>query len=142
MPTIAEMREKLAQLEATRAERQREAAEAVELKMLEEKLKLGDIEAKEGLLGRDIAAVFSSKTGEMVVVRTPMPVQVQKMHAKDLSGQPTTVPEVLELVHSCLIYPSKKDFERICDVSPAMLMSAVNAIGSLNGAANEAAAGK
>ena len=142
MATVAEMREKLAEIELVRSAKLKEFGDALEVKVLEEKLRLAELEAKEGLVGRDISAIFSSKTGEMVVVRTPKPVQVQKFQAKELSGQPTSIAEIYELIHACLVYPSKKDFERIVDGSPAMLGSALNAIGSLNGAANEAAAGK
>lgn len=142
MASVEEMKQKLAAVEASRAERLQEHRDAIALKVLEEKIVLADLEAKEGLVGRDIQAVFSSKTGAMVVVRTPKPVQVQAFQAKELSGLPTSMQEIFDLIHGCLVYPSKKDFERIVDASPAMVISALNAIGSLNGAANEVAAGK
>jgi hypothetical protein len=142
MPTIDELREQVAAIETARREKLQAQADKVEGKMLEEKIKLADLETKEGILGRDIAAVFSPKSGEMVVVRTPAPVVFQRFQEKVLSPKAVSTADLYELIYACLVYPDKKSFQAICDAAPGMLSSAMNALQSLNGAANEDTAGK
>lgn len=142
MPTIDELREQLAAIEAERVQKTRARDEAIELRTLQEKIKLAEIESKEGLVGKDILAVFSPKTGDMVVVRTPAPVVYQRFQEKVLSGKPMTTADVYELIYACLVYPDKKAFQAVCDTAPGMLSSTMNAISALNGAAVEDTAGK
>jgi len=142
MPGDADaLRAQVAEIEARRREQLSAAADAVELKILQEKIKLAELEAKEGLVGRDIAAIFSPKTGAMVVVKTPAPVQYQKFQKKAIADK-VDIPDLFELIHSCLVYPSKKEFESICDAAPGMLSSTIEALTTLNGAADSDAAGK
>ena len=138
---VSALREQVAAIEKARDEKLAAAAAAVELRMLEEKVKLGELEAKHGLVGRDILPVFSPKTGAMVVVKTPEPVQFQKFQRKVIADK-LDLPDVEELIRSCLVYPAKSDFQVICDEAPGMLSSVVNAVTALNGAAESDAASK
>lgn len=140
--TIDEKRQQLAAIEAARREKLQARDEQIESKKLDEQLKLAEIEAKEGLLGRDIEAVFSPKTGDMVVVRTPAPVVFQRFQEKVLGPKAVSTADLYELIYACLVYPDKKTFQAVCDSAPGMLSSTMRAIQSLNGAADEDAAGK
>ncbi len=139
---IDDMRQQVAAIEAARREKLTARDEAVEMHRLQEQLKLPDLEAKEGLLGRDIEAVYSPKTGDMVVVRTPAPVVFQRFQEKVLGPKAVSTADLYELIYACLVYPDKKSFQAICDSAPGMLSSTMRALQSLNGAADEEMAGK
>lgn len=140
---IGELEEQLAEAREKRVEKSVAGEDARRLKRLQEELELVKIEASEGELDRDIKAIFSPKDGRMVVVRTPKPVVHQRFQEKILSDKKeVTTQDLYELIHSCLVYPSKKDFEAICDAAPGMLTSAANAVEALAGASKEGVAGK
>jgi len=139
---IEALEQRLAEGRQKRTERAKAADEALRRKQLEEELVLLDIEAKEGELDKDIKAIFSPKDGSMVVVKTPKPVVHQRFQEKVLSDKDVTTRDLYDLIHSSLVYPDKKTFEKICDAAPGMLASTANAVQFLAGASREGVAGK
>lgn len=139
---MAELEAKLAAARDARSVKSKAGDDARKLKQLQEEVRLLDFEATEGELDVDIKALFSPKDGSMIVVRTPKPVVHQRFQEKVLSDKPVTTRDLYDLIHASLVYPSKKDFEKICESAPGMLSSAANAVQELAGASKEGVAGK
>lgn len=133
---------RLEDIEKKRAEKRAALRRAIDDKMTEEKLKLGELEDEHGLLGQDIEAVFSPKDGRMVVVRTPKPVVWNRFSKAINSSKPLTDEDTTALIYPCLVYPTKPEFEAIVSAAPGMLASTANACAKLAGGAREDAEGK
>jgi hypothetical protein len=116
------------------------ADEARERRQLEGEIKLAELDETLGVRGRDYEAVFSLRTGDMVVVKAPGEVHWQKVSAKGLDGE-LSLKDMLELVAACLAYPDPPAFGKICEHTPAIIDDAVAAITRLAGA-REAKKGK
>lgn len=112
---------KLEAARAARTERQRVDAEARRQRMMQEELKLIEIEATEGILDRDIKAVFSPKDGAMVVVRTPKEAVFERFQQKTMTKNGSTMVDIYDLVHASLVYPDKQALQKIIQGAPAML---------------------
>lgn len=139
---LEELRRKVQASEVKRAEKARAADEAREGTELEERLLLVDLESKYGLLGHDIAALFSPKDGRMIVVKTPTAVAFQRFQERILSNKPLTSQHMIELIYPCLVHPEKAGYESIVDAAPGMMAAVANAITTLAGVARENAEGK
>lgn len=135
--TIEDLEKKLEASRAARLERQRADDDARKLRMLQEELHLVDIEATEGILDRDIKAIFSPKDGAMVVVRAPKQAVWSRFQKRVLEtkGQLPSDKDIYEFVHATLVYPDKTALEKICESAPAMMASAANAAAELAGTA-------
>ena len=118
--TKEELQAKVRETEAARAEKVAEAKDKVELRELEERLQLAELEKTNGIAGRDFGFVFSKKTGDMIAVKTPPEAQWQKLQQAMLDEEISTQ-DLVELVYATLLYPSKKDFEKICSNSPGII---------------------
>lgn len=115
-------------------------AETVEQRRLEGEIKLGELDDTLGVRGRDYEAVFSLKTGDMVVMKAPLEVQWQKVQAKTVDGS-ASLQDALEIVLSCLAYPSPSEFGKVCERTPAIVDDAFGAVSKLAGV-REAKQGK
>lgn len=118
----------------------KEAEAARERRQLEGEIKLGELADTLGVRGRDWEAVFSTKTGDMVVVKAPLEVQWQKVIAKTFDDS-LSLKDTLELITSCLTYPDLQSFGKICEHTPGILDDASDAIRKLAGV-RDAKAGK
>lgn len=109
-----------------------EAEAARERRQLEGEIKLAELDETLGVRGRDYEAVFSPRTGDMVVVKAPLEVQWQKVSAKAFDDE-LSLKDSLELVASCLAYPDVPTFGKICEHTPAIIADAQEAITALAG---------
>jgi hypothetical protein len=140
--TIEDLEKKLEASRAARVERQRADEGARKLRMLQEEMKLVEFEATEGILGKDIKAIFSPRDGSMVVVRVPKPVIFQRFQQKMLGQKGVTVVDLYDLVHGSLVYPDKATLEKICDATPGMLGLVSTAVVDLAGSSSDDLVGK
>jgi len=138
---LSPLEQRVEQIRAERSRKQKAADEAVRQAMLEGEIKLAEIEANEGVEGRDFKAIFSSVDGAMVVVRKPKPVVHERFIKKQLDNK-ASVQDLDELVRSCLIYPDRPTFQKICDTAPNMLFLVSDAIVGLGGKSQEGLTGK
>lgn len=120
MTTKEELQAKVRATEEARKLKLAEADDKRDLRELEERLKLAELEGLHGIAGRDFGYVFSKKTGDMIAVRTPPEVQWQKLQQAILDDEIATQ-DLVDLVYSTLLYPSKPDFEKICSNSPGII---------------------
>lgn len=140
--TIEDLEKKLEASRAARVERQRADDGARKLRMLQEELKLVEFEATEGILGKDIKALFSPRDGAMVVVRVPKPALFQRFQQKMLGNKGVSIVDLYDLVHGSLVYPGKAELEKICDATPGMLGAVATACVELAGSASDDLVGK
>lgn len=109
------------------------AAEAeLERRTLEGEIKLAELDDQLGVRGRDYEAVFSAKTGDMVVVKAPLEVHWQKVSAKAFDDT-LSLKDSLELITSCLAFPDLPGFSKICEHTPGIIGEASAAITKLAG---------
>jgi hypothetical protein len=108
------------------------ADEARERRELEGEIKLAELDDTLGVRGRDYEAVFSAKTGDMVVVKAPLEVHWQKVSAKAFDDT-LSLKDSLELIASCLAFPDMSAFGKICEVTPGIIGDASAAITKLAG---------
>jgi hypothetical protein len=139
--TIEDLEKKLEASRAARVERQKADEQARKIRMLQEETKLVELEATEGVLGRDIKAIFSPKDGSMIVVRTPPQAVLEAFNAKQL-GKGPTVADLYDLIRRSLVYPDRAAMEKIFASAPGMLTSTADAVAALGGSATEDTAGK
>jgi hypothetical protein len=132
MATLEEMRAKAKAANDKIAVAVAEADAARELRQLEGEIKLGELADTLGVRGRNWEAVFSPKTGDMVVVKAPSEVQWQKVSAKAFDDS-LSLQDSLELVTSCLAFPTLQAFSAICEHTPGILGDASEAITALAG---------
>lgn len=107
-----------------------------ERRQLEGEIKLAELDDTLGVRGRDYEAVFSPKTGDMVVVKAPLEVHWQKVSAKAFD-ETLSLRDSLELITNCLAYPDVPSFSKICEITPGILGLASDAITKLAGVRNE-----
>lgn len=139
---LEELRKKAAALREKREAQKVTTDEKIEVKMLQEEIVLDGLIADHGELGRDIGAVFSPKTGEMVVVRCPSKPAWRKYQAEISGSKVPLTNAMVELVQGILIYPTPEKFSEIQDHTPAMLGKCVNMGSKLAGVTQEEIEGK
>jgi hypothetical protein len=125
-----------------RAERVASAKAAIQRKEREERLKLAELEDQHGPLDVDIAAVFSPNTGNMVVVRKAKPITYNKFQNRVTSAKGASDAEITEFAYSNLLYPSKAEFETICEGCAEIRAAAVAVACRLAGAGRVELEGK
>lgn len=139
---LAQLRKEAAALREKREAQKAATDEKIEIKMLQEEIVLDGLIAEHGELGRDIGAVFSPKTGEMVVVRCPSKPAWRKYQAETSGSKVPLTNSMVELVQGILIYPTLEQFSTIQDHTPAMLGKCVNMAAKLAGVTQEDVEGK
>lgn len=109
----------------------------------EEELKLHlEIAPEIGVIGRDLQAVFSRMTGDMVVVRRPS-LAAFRMFQRDMTSGKTDPNELAtRFVKSCLVYPSPEAFLEVQKNAPALLVACADAAADLAGTGAEVLEGK
>jgi hypothetical protein len=127
MTTLEEKKRKVEEIKAGRLEKLTALELARDEKVLDEEIKLAELETTHGLVGVEIMPVFSSLTGEMVVVHVPDEAQHQQINQKALDGKATVV-EYMNYTKSCLVYPSAKAFEALCKRTPDLVGEVSEAI--------------
>lgn len=115
------LREVREQIEARRTAREQrymptlEEQLAVEAKRLEAEEKLDELEAQHGRVGKEIQLIESDNG--FVIARRPTMASYRKFQdTKD-----TDTKDVELLVRPCVLYPSKAEFDRMCEEKPALL---------------------
>jgi hypothetical protein len=103
-----------------------------ERRQLEGEIKLAELDETLGVRGRDYDAVFSPKTGDMVVVKAPLEVHWQKVSAKAFD-ETLSLKDSLELIASCLAFPDLPAFGKICEHTPGIIGDASDVITALAG---------
>lgn len=139
--TLEELRAKAKEGNAKASEKVKLAEAARERRHLEGEIKLAELDETLGVRGRDYAAVFSAKTGHMVVVRAPSEVAWQRAQARGIEGK-LSLKDMLELVNTCLAYPGASEFGSITEITPAIVGQASDAISDLAGVRDKETAGK
>ena len=139
--SLDDLEKRVAQAREARLAKQRAAEEPIARKRLEEELKLTEIEATEGLLDKEIKALFSPHDGSMCVVRKPSPAAWQRFQTKVLAEK-VTVADLYDLIRTSLVYPDKGAFQTMCDLSPGLLSRVANAVSELAGVGAGDVAGK
>jgi hypothetical protein len=147
MATREELELKLEAIRAKRAAEKAATDDAISLKMLENEITLDELVTANGELGREIGAVFSPHTGDMVVVRKPSKAAYRASQSHTTAvvagqGKQSFDQIQVQLVAGCLIHPTKPEFEAIQDKTPAMLGKAYNMCLKLAGASLEDIEGK
>jgi hypothetical protein len=140
MTTLDELRKQAKAATDKVAAKAAAADEVRERRQLEGEIKLAELDETLGVRGRDYEAVFSAKTGDMVVVKAPLEVHWQKVSAKAFD-ETLSLKDSLELITSCLAYPDLPAFGKVCEHTPGIIGQAADAITKLAGV-REAKAGK
>jgi hypothetical protein len=136
------LRKKAEAIRAKREEEKKARDEAIEIRMLEGEIKLDELVAEYGELGRDIAAVFSPHTGDMVVIKRPSKAAFRLYQSNTSTGKVPLMQAMVTLADSVLVYPTREEFQAIQDHTPAMLGKVVNTASKLAGASQEDTEGK
>lgn len=132
--TDAELQARLDEADKRRAERRAAGEAAIKRKEREERLKLAELEEEHGTLGVDIDAVFSPNDGRMVVVKKAKPITYNRFQNKVTSAKGATEAEITDFAYANLVYPTKAEFEAICEACAEMRAAAVGAACRLAGA--------
>jgi hypothetical protein len=140
--TTEELQSKLEAVRAKRAAEKAASDEAIAIKMMENELLLDELVTEHGELGRKIAAVFAPHTGDMVVVRKPSKAAFRSYQSNAASGKQSLEQVMVQLIAGCLIHPSKEEFNKLQDETPALLSKANNAAVKLAGVEQSDVEGK
>jgi hypothetical protein len=143
----------LQELEARRneARRRREAAEAAadkarQLEVLKLEVEAEERAAKEAEAFAKLEAEHGPIGKRLLVVNTDAGAVVVKRpnHVlwKRFQDKPEASGAIDKIVSSCLVYPSKVEFEALCEEVPAALMLAAEAVCRLAGINRQDLAGK
>lgn len=124
-----------AALERRNLELLRLEVEAAERAVVEAEA-ISALEETHGPIGR-VIDVVATREGA-VVVRRPEAITFRKFQDK---ASFKTV-DLEAFVRPCLLYPSREAFDRLCEVVPAALTLAANAVARLGGMGQEEIAGK
>lgn len=124
LAALRAQREALADAAAARLEVSDDEAVAIEEKLLAEDLALDKAQSEHGakavrLVRTDVGAV---------IVRRPHVAAYRKFQDGESSTQVTE-----ELVKSCLLYPSKSEWDKLMNVQPGVLTKVANACVELAG---------
>lgn len=120
MKTKEEMYAELAKAKEARELKLKERNDAIEMKMLEEGLKLVELEATHGIPGIDIEARFAGNTGKLAVVGKP-PSVMYDAFLKKQDMQTIKPDDNYDLVKGCLKYPSLAELNVMIAESPAII---------------------
>lgn len=141
--TERELEQRLADAQQAVAERRRAAEDAIRRRELEERIRLVELEAEHGPLGFDIRAVFSPRSGRMIVVKTPKAAAFQRFQDRSNdSRKPLTTADLWDLVRTCRVYPEQRELSEIIEEAPGLLAVVANAAAELAGALVEGEKGK
>jgi hypothetical protein len=142
MATREELQAKVDAIRLKRAAEKEAGDEAIAIRMLEEEIKLDELVAEYGELGRKVAAVFSPITGDMVAVRTPSKAAFRLYQNSANTGKLSMDQIMSTLLNTCRIYPDAEAFGRVQDSTPSMLGKAANAAARLAGVTQDDTEGK
>ena len=129
--TDEQLQAKIDEAEKRREQKRGVREVAIKRKTLEERGKLTDLEQEYGELGVDIKEVFSPIDGRMVVVKRPKPITFNRFESRYNTKQGPSEAEMTDFLYANLVYPTKAEFETICDSCPAIRSAAIGAAASL-----------
>jgi hypothetical protein len=142
-PTAKRIREIKAQREQLADERLKREQECAEQELLEreeralrDEAAIAAAEAQHGPVGKRLAVVQT--TEGVIIVKRPNPL-VFKRYQDEGNHKSEAVDK---LVRPCLVYPTKTEFDRICEEQPATLVRVGSHVVALAGFRQEEAAGK
>lgn len=116
---VEELRAKLAEARAPREQKQAELEDAAEIARLEQEIAdephIAKAVEEHGAIG-EMIAVMHTQSGAVIVKRPQQAAWRRFSDSDTLKGK-----DVHRLAYDCLVYPSRADFDRICDAHPAAL---------------------
>lgn len=134
---ILEIQSKINELKDKAEKKSEQRKEEIAYRMAEEELNYFTICDEQNLdPGRDVAMIYASNTGKAIIVSRPKEVvykNYKKAVNKFLFKDKEDVDHDFDLVSSCLIYPTQKEFNTICQETPAITTFAAAEISRMAG---------